>query len=55
MSKLYSSSAVIIAAIWAQDSHGDCFVERNSLLTERCKLGEFSRYGIRQEDGMHIP
>ena len=27
MSKVYSSSAVTVAAVWAQDSHGGCFVE----------------------------
>ena len=41
MSQVYSNSVLTIAALWGDDSHSGCFVERNPLLTEDCHIGRW--------------
>ncbi|KAL8851474.1 MAG: hypothetical protein Q9221_003574, partial [Calogaya cf. arnoldii] len=41
MSRIYSNSAVTIAALWGENSHSGCFVERNPFVTELCRIGEW--------------
>ena len=39
MSRIYSNSVLTIAALWGDDSHTGCYVERNPLITENCRIG----------------
>lgn len=41
MSRIYSNSVLTIAALWGDNSHSGCFVERNPLTTENCRIGEW--------------
>ncbi|KAL8901265.1 MAG: hypothetical protein Q9207_005284 [Kuettlingeria erythrocarpa] len=44
MSRIYSNSVLTIAALWGNDSFSGCFVERNPLVTESCRIGTW-KYG----------
>lgn len=41
MSRIYSNSVLTIAALWGNNSHTGCYVERNPLVTEDCHIGEW--------------
>ena len=41
MSRVYSNSVLTIAALWGDNSHTGCYVERNPLITEDCRIGEW--------------
>ncbi|KAI4239069.1 MAG: hypothetical protein LQ349_000646 [Xanthoria aureola] len=41
MSRIYSNSVLTIAALWGENSHAGCYVERNPLTTEDCYIGEW--------------
>ncbi|KAI4181925.1 MAG: hypothetical protein LQ346_006674 [Caloplaca aetnensis] len=52
MARIYSNSVLTIAALWGNDSFSGCFVERNPLVTEDCRIGKW-KYGdvfIRSSD-----
>ncbi|KAL8961176.1 MAG: hypothetical protein Q9183_005348 [Haloplaca sp. 2 TL-2023] len=46
MSQVYSNSVLTIAALWGDDSHSGCFVERNPLLTEDCHIGRWKHGNV---------
>ena len=41
MSRIYSNSVLTIAALWGDNSHTGCYVERNPLVTENCRIGRW--------------
>ncbi|KAL8918717.1 MAG: hypothetical protein Q9208_007188 [Pyrenodesmia sp. 3 TL-2023] len=40
MSRIYSNSLLTIAALWGDNSHSGCFIERNPITTEDCHIGK---------------
>ncbi|KAL8889352.1 MAG: hypothetical protein Q9192_006032, partial [Flavoplaca navasiana] len=46
MSRVYSNSTLTIAALWGNDSHSGCFVERNPLVTEDCRIGRWNHGNV---------
>ncbi|KAL8982592.1 MAG: hypothetical protein Q9205_002940 [Flavoplaca limonia] len=51
MSRVYSNSVLTIAALWGDDSHSGCFVERNPLVTEGCRIGTWKHGKVIVESG----
>lgn len=51
MSRIYSNSVLTIAALWGEDSHSGCFVERNPLLTQDCSIGKWKHGDVFVESG----
>ena len=41
MSRIYSNCVLTIASLWGDNSHSGCYVERNPLTTENCRIGEW--------------
>ena len=41
MSRIYSNSVLTIASLWGDNSHSGCYVERDPLTTEDCRIGEW--------------
>ena len=41
MSRIYSNCVLTIAALWGDNSHAGCYVERNPLTTENCHIGKW--------------
>ena len=39
MASIYSNSVLTIAALWGQDSNSGCFIERDPLRTQPCRIG----------------
>ncbi|KAL9038479.1 MAG: hypothetical protein Q9180_003110 [Flavoplaca navasiana] len=46
MSRVYSNSVLTIAALWGDDSHSGCFVERNPFVTEHCRIGTWKHGNV---------
>ena len=46
MADIYSNSALTIAALWGQDSHAGCFIERRPLATQACHIGDWRGDGL---------
>ncbi|KAI4274739.1 MAG: hypothetical protein LQ337_003710 [Flavoplaca oasis] len=46
MSRVYSNSVLNIAALWGDDSHSGCFVERNPFVTEDCRIGTWKHGNV---------
>ena len=46
MSQVYSNCVLTIAALWGNDSHAGCFVERNPLRTQDCRIAIAQNQGI---------
>ncbi|KAL9636395.1 MAG: hypothetical protein Q9204_002276 [Flavoplaca sp. TL-2023a] len=46
MSRVYSKSVLTIAALWGDDSHSGCFVERNPCVTEDCRIGTWKHRNV---------
>ena len=45
MANIYSNCVFTIAALWGNDSHSGCFVERNPLATLACNIGTSDALG----------
>ena len=46
MSRVYSNSVFTIAALWGSNSESGCFIERDPLVTEHCRIGDWIDGGI---------
>ncbi|KAL8887622.1 MAG: hypothetical protein Q9215_004843 [Flavoplaca cf. flavocitrina] len=46
MSRVYSNSVLTIAALWGDDSHSGCFVERNPFVTENSRIGTWKHGNV---------
>ncbi|KAL8771546.1 MAG: hypothetical protein Q9209_002988 [Squamulea sp. 1 TL-2023] len=46
MSRIYSNSVLTLAALWGDDSNSGCFVERNPLATEDCRIGQWEHGNV---------
>ncbi|KAL8713517.1 MAG: hypothetical protein Q9220_002379 [cf. Caloplaca sp. 1 TL-2023] len=46
MSQVYSNCVLTIAALWGNDSHAGCFVARNPLETQDCRIAVVQDQGI---------
>ena len=51
MSRVYSNSILTIAALWGDDSHSGCFVERNPFVTEDCRIGMWKHGNVIVQSG----
>ncbi|KAL8879771.1 MAG: hypothetical protein Q9198_002681 [Flavoplaca austrocitrina] len=53
MSRVYSNSILTIAALWGNDSHSGCFVERNPLVAQDCLIGTWKHGNVIVRSGTY--
>ncbi|KAL8920990.1 MAG: hypothetical protein Q9172_004254 [Xanthocarpia lactea] len=46
MASIYSNCILTIAALWGQDSNSGCFIERDPLRTQACRIGDWRGLGL---------